>query len=982
MYFEDKSNTIIHITSLTAKPVRHEACRYNHYTPVSNGQTPKVNIADLDSTIQWSGVLRRRIHADEHFAQWLSEASHEPVDSTRIDQWFVELASEQPATAQLNVRDCRRVLRQLRERVFYTVMVRDIAQKATLAEVTEAMTMLADLAVSQAYRAVVGVLVETHGTPREAETGRPQEMIVVGMGKLGGCELNVSSDIDLVMLYGDEGQTDGPRPISHHEFYGKLTRQMMPIISELDEHGQVFRTDLRLRPDGDGGPLAWSLDAFEQYLFTQGREWERYAWLKGRVMPTQAWPDSDSDLTIQHVESMRLPFVYRKYFDFDALAALRDLRQRIRQDWQRRASARNGLDTERNIKLGDGGIREIEFVVQLTQLIRGGKMPALQQRNLLCALQAQQRARLVPDDVAADLEVAYVFLRRLEHLLQYREDAQTHLLPEDPDLRLALAAAMGLSADDFERTLADHRQRVAAVFRDAFRLAGLAQPESPAHSGQESDNRAADSSDPATKLDGTFDPNQTSIDTLLTSFGDDAQSLNKNIELFLDGHRIRSLTTQSRDRIDELLPLVLQAALATETPKTTTLRLLDLIETIAQRSAYLALLVEFPQTLIRVAGLMAASPWAAQYVIQHPVVLDSLIDWRTLMEPIDFERVKANLNADMGACLLADGEPDVEQQMNLMRDLQRQVSFQLLAQDIAGVLSVEALADQLSALADLLLEQTLHWVWPLVLRCPVDEAPPPKFAIIAYGKLGGKELGYSSDLDLVFLFDDPDENAAEHYAKLARRLASWLSTMTSSGRLYEVDLRLRPDGDAGLLAVSVEAFEQYQKQQAWAWEHQAITRARFVVGDAQVGAKFERIREEVLTRPRDHESLARDVRAMRRKISEGHPNKTPLFDLKHDAGGMVDLEFVTQYLVLRYAAQEPALIPNLGNIALLGITERLGLISSTVSTNAIAAYRTLRKKQHALRLQGAERARVSPDEMVQTRQAVRALWEAVLDGDG
>lgn len=932
----------------------------------------------LDSAIQWSGALRRRVHADESFAQWLDKASQQPVETARIHHWFFELAEQTPDLANLTVATCRRALRQLRERVFYTVMVRDIAQQASLAEVTCAMTDLADLAVSQAYRSVVHELIKTHGTPREADSGRPQEMIVIGMGKLGGCELNVSSDIDLVMLYGEEGQTDGPRSISHHEFYGKLTRQMMPIISELDQHGQVFRTDLRLRPDGDSGPLAWSLDAFEQYLFTQGREWERYAWLKGRVIPTQAWADSDSCLTIQHVESMRLPFVYRKYFDFDALAALRDLRERIRQDWQRRASARNGLDTERNIKLGDGGIREIEFVVQLTQLIRGGKMPALQQRGLLSALQAQQRAGLVPDAIAEDLRNAYLFLRRLEHLLQYREDAQTHMLPLDPDLRVALATAMGQCSDEFEATLTDHRKRVAVVFRDAFRLAGLSQAITPEQKSTDAQPAPAAQSDPAALLDVAYDPTQTSIATMLEAFDPHADELAKRIDVFLDGHRIRGLSTQSRNRIDELLPLVLQAALATDSPKTTALRLLDLIETIAQRSAYLALLVEFPQTLARVAGLMAASPWAAQYVIQHPVVLDSLIDWRTLMEPIDFERVRANLIADLGAFLLADGEPDVEQQMNLMRDLQRQVSFQLLAQDIAGVLSVEALADQLSALADLLLEQTLRWVWPLVLHCPVAEAPPPKFAIIAYGKLGGKELGYSSDLDLVFLFDDPDENAAERYAKLARRLTSWLSIMTSSGRLYEVDLRLRPDGDAGLLAVSIEAFEQYQKQHAWAWEHQAITRARFVVGDNRVGAAFERIRQEVLILPRDPEKLGREVRAMRRKIGDGHPNKTPLFDLKHDAGGMVDLEFVTQYLVLRYAAQEPALIPNLGNIALLGITSTLGLVPASVATEAITAYRSLRKKQHALRLQGAERARVSPQEMTRTRQAVRALWDSVL----
>jgi len=932
----------------------------------------------LAPAIAWSGALRRRTHADENFAQWLRQACTSIVDDSAIQVWFEELSGSKPEHANLSPKDCRRVLRQLRERVFYTVMVRDISGQASLQEVTTAMTVLADIAVEQSYRAVASELAAIHGIPRESSTSLPQEMIIVGMGKLGGGELNVSSDIDLIMLYGEEGETDGARPISHHEFYGKLTRQMMPIISELDQYGQVFRTDLRLRPDGDSGPLAWSLDAFEQYLFTQGREWERYAWLKGRIMPARAWPESDSSLAIQHVESMRVPFVYRKYFDFDALAALRDLRERIRQDWQKRASARNGLDTERNIKLGDGGIREIEFVVQLTQLIRGGKMPALQQRGLLCALQAQQRAGLVPTVISHELENAYVFLRRLEHMLQYREDAQTHLLPDDADLRSALATAMGMSSASFEATLTDHRKRVAAVFRDAFRLAGLAQTPLDSQAIIEDGSDPNGGCDPAQLLDSSLDPTESDITSLIDAFGEQAQELSKRIDVFLDGHRIRGLSNQSRQRVDELLPLLLQAALATEAPKVTALRLLDLIETIAQRSAYLALLVEFPHTLARVAKLMSASPWAAQNVIQHPVVLDSLIDWRSLMEPIDFERIRANLTADLSACLLADGAPDVEQQMNLMRDLQRQVSFQLLAQDIAGVLSVEALADQLSALADLLLEQTLYWVWPLVLRCSPAEAPPPKFAIIAYGKLGGKELGYSSDLDLVFLFDDPDENAAETYAKLARRLTSWLSTMTSSGRLYEVDLRLRPDGDAGLLAVSIEAFEQYQRKHAWAWEHQAITRARHVVGDPQVGASFERIRQDVLTLPRDPEQLAQAVRDMRLKIGEGHPNKTELFDLKHDAGGMVDLEFVTQYLVLLHAREHPELIPNLGNIALLGICGELGLIPKPLALDAIASYRTLRKRQHALRLQGAERARVAPNEMRQTREAIRALWQCVM----
>ena len=940
----------------------------------------------LQPARQWSGALRRRLEANAQLQAWLAQACELEVTRDQIHAWFEELAGDPPASATLPVAICRRVLRKLRERVFFAVMIRDLGHRASLDEVTGAMTELADIAVEQAYRSVMQEMVQRHGPPIDPASGHPMEMIIVGMGKLGGGELNVSSDIDLIMLYGDEGETGGARPISHHEFFGNVTRRMMPIISEPDENGQVFRTDLRLRPDGDSGPLAWSLDAFEQYLFTQGREWERYAWLKGRIMPAKFFADSDMSLAQQHVESMRLPFVYRKYFDFDALSALRDLRERIRQDWQRRASARLGVDTEHNIKLGNGGIREVEFVVQLTQLIRGGKMPALQQRALLQALQAQARAGLLPESTANDLSEAYVFLRRVEHALQYREDAQTHLLPSDPELRAGLATALGFDVHAFETKLAHHRAAVATVFRDAFRIAGLGSSQSSV-----SDERLSGEAAAGAKPDGhasgeqPADPAQMAalanadkaLPELFGLFGQDAESLKHRINAFLDSHRIRGLPAQSRQRVDDLLPLLMRAALNTEAPATTMVRLLDLIETIAQRSAYLALLIEYPETLARVARIMAASPWAAQYVIQHPVVLDSLIDWGTLMEPIDFDRVTVNLKADLDACVLADSQADVEQQMNLMRDLQRQLSFQLLAQDLAGVLSVEALADQLSALADLLLSETISRVWPLVLRQDPGQTPPPRFAIIAYGKLGGKELGYSSDLDLVYLFDDPDPEAVERYTKLARRLTSWLSTMTSSGRLYEVDLRLRPDGDAGLLTVSIEAFRTYQAEHAWAWEHQAITRARFAAGDATVGQAFEAIRKQVLCMERDPQALARDVREMRQKISDGHPNKSELFDLKHDPGGMVDLEFVTQYLVLCHARIHPELIPNLGNIALLGIAGKLGLISEDIARGAIDAYRVLRKRQHALRLQGADKARVPLAEVQSVKVAVRRLWEAV-----
>jgi len=914
----------------------------------------------LAPALAWSGHLRRRLDAHPDLAAWLADAVQEPVTPARLAQWQSELAGPD-APATLPVDTCRMVLRKLRERVFSTLIVRDLAGQANLEEVVGAMTTLADIAVAAAYRSVAAELAAVHGVPRDPATGKPQEMLIVGMGKLGGCELNVSSDIDLIMLYGEEGETDGPRRISHHEFYGRLTRRMMPVISEVDANGQVFRTDLRLRPDGDSGPLAWSLDALEHYLIGQGREWERYAWLKARLMPAQAFEGSDSAPQARQLESLRVPFVYRKYFDFDALAALRALRERIRQDWQRRAMARNGIDSANNIKLGDGGIREIEFVVQLAQLIRGGRMPALQKRGLLEALHAEQLAGLVPEDDARRLEEAYRYLRRTEHALQYREDEQTHLLPGDPAQRAALAAALGMSPEAFESTLAAHRKFVSQTFRNVFRMVGMGDAE--------------DTSTPADDAPETPDNECELAEQIRQAFGDEAQDLLRRTETLLGSHRVRSLPDSSRRRMEALLPAALRAARQTPAPLDAAVRLFDLIEKIAQRSAYLALLAEYPDTLARVARMVAASPWAAQYLTQHPLLLDSLIDWRTLFEPLDFAQIARQLTADLDACKLPDGDPDIERQMNLMRDVQRQASFQLLAQDLEGELTVEKLADQLSALADLLLAETIRRAWPLVNKVP---GALPHFAVIAYGKLGGKELGYASDLDLVFLFDDPREDAAEVYAKLGRRMTSWLSTMTSSGRLYEVDLRLRPDGDAGLLAVSMEAFEQYQNKHAWAWEHQALTRARHAAGDAEVGARFEKIREAILVQPRDQAALRAEVLAMREKINAGHPNTSQKFDLKHDRGGMVDVEFVTQYLVLCYAGTHPVLVRNLGNITLLRLASEAGLIAPELATRAADAYRTLRRVQHQLRMQGVEKARVGPEQLVEERAAVRELWDAVL----
>ncbi len=926
-------------------------------------------IQTLQKALAWSGHLRRRVSVRPELEARLREDAAEPLTSERITQWAQEIATELNAPAERwDVEQCRAILRKLRSRIFDVLVLRDTSGDTPLEEITHAMSFLADFAVRQAYTSVMTEMTEVHGIPTDPATGKPMEMIILGMGKLGGYELNVSSDIDLIMLYPEEGETTGRRPLSYHEFYGRLTRRMMPILSDQDANGQVFRTDLRLRPDGDSGPLAWSLDALEHYLIAQGREWERYAWLKARIIHVKALEGSDPEPFEQQLESLRLPFIYRKYFDFDTLASLRQLRERIRQDWQRRALSKNGVDTVHNIKLGEGGIREIEFVVQLSQLIKGGRLPTIQERCLIKALHAEVRAGLINQETGEKLEAAYRYLRRVEHFLQYREDEQTHLLPNDEEKMAALATVMGYTLEDFTKQLAEHRKFVADTFRDAFRIAGLNDDQSNGQQTQSNTGESGQDRDLEQIIKQQFAEH-------------DPDDVEHRLESLLDSSRIRALSNSGRARLEKLLPLVVEAASRTPLPNTACARLFDLIETIAQRSSYIALLAEFPDTLARVARIMAASPWAASYLTANPILLDSLIEWNSLMEPVNIEQSAKQLEKELDACVLQDGTPDVEQQMNVMRDVQKQISFQLLAQDLEGELTVEKLADQLSALADALLQESLKRVWPRVRPKEIKPGDPiydmPKFAVIAYGKLGGKELGYASDLDLVLLFDDPGDYALEVYAKLGRRLSTWLSSMTSSGRLYETDLRLRPDGDAGLLAVSVDTFEKYQREHAWVWEHQALTRARFSAGDPDIGKTFERIRRDILLLERDPEKLRKEVIEMRAKIRAGHPNKTELFDVKHDHGGMVDIEFITQYCVLAYSRQHKQLLENLGNIALLNIAGEVGLLNAEHARKAADSYRILRRMQHAVRLKGDEKARIDPSLLSDERDAVCKLWTEV-----
>ncbi len=821
--------------------------------------------------------------------EWRAELA-DPAPFSRA-----EMAQALAGAARDDEAGLKHRLRELRNRVVLRVMARDLSGRADLAEVCATMSDLAELEIAAAL-----------------ELTGARELIVIGMGKLGGRELNVSSDVDLVFVYRGG--------IEEQARFERAGRTLIRLLSEATEDGFAFRVDMRLRPYGDSGPLACNFDALDLYFVTQGREWERYAWIKARALTGDMSGEANGPA---HEELARIvrPFVFRKYLDYATLAAMRSLHAEVRRDVQRRELAGH-------VKLGPGGIREIEFVAQALQLVRGGRDPALTARSTLQVLELLGRKNLIPPAAARELAEAYDFLRRLEHRLQYLDDAQRHDLPQGAEDRARIAAMSGFASwQEFAARLAAVRETVSRHFHDVLAEPGAEQK---------------------------FEP----------------WPEHPRLAAFRASQRYAALPADSKRRLDALVPAV--AAVCKS--DTTFVRALDLVEAIASRAPYLALLAEHPEALARVARILGASSWAAEFITRHPLLLDELLDDRVLYAPLDLESFSSDLRLQLDAA-----RDDVERRMNLVREMHQAQVFRLLAQDLAGLLTVERLADHLSALADLVLDISLEEVWGGLRGRHLPSAP--RFAVIAYGKLGGKELGYVSDLDIIFLYDDPHEQAAEVYSRLAQRLNNWLSSRTSSGALFETDLELRPSGASGLLVSTIEAFERYQEHDAWLWEHQALTRARYCAGDKAVGAKFEAIRETILRRSRELAELSKEILAMRKKMHAAHPNDSGLFDVKHDRGGMIDIEFAVQFLVLGFSRRFSSLTGNLGNIALLQIASDLNLIDKQNAESARIAYREYRRLQHSLRLNGAKYARVPPEQVAAHVAAVRALWTAVLHED-
>ena len=852
-------------------------------------------------------------------------------------------------------------LRTLRQRYMSRIIWRDLSGLGDYHSTVADLSLLADNLIQAALQALYTWACARNGTPLDA-AGNPMQMVVLAMGKLGAKELNLSSDIDLIFAYEHEGEIPGERrSLTHNQFFVRLGQQLIKVLDQTTANGFVFRVDMRLRPWGKSGALAVGFDAMESYYETQGREWERYALIKVRPVA--------GDMAAGKRLIKRLnPFVYRRYIDFGAFQSLREMKALIEREVKRK-----GMQAD--VKLGAGGIREVEFIVQAFQLIRGGQLPSLRQPALVPVLRELVEEELLPPDVADELLAAYRFLRDVEHRLQAIADRQTQRLPEDELGWQRLSFSMGFSDRAvFERKLRRQRERVRFHFSQV-----IADPEQEHEAGQGGDQELLDLWQGLRSEDEAV--------ALLSAIGVcDAQQVYAKLTAFQKSRAVVNLQRIGRERLDRLMPQLLEALGYQGDGVTTFNRLLSFVEAVLRRSAYIALLVENPGALAQLVKLSGASPWIAERLAQHPLLLDELLDVRTLYTPPE----RVTLDDELNQQLLRVAEDDLEQQMEVLRHFKQAHLLRVAASEVTEVLPLMKVSDYLTWLAESILNQVVLLAWePMVSRHgrPTrDNGEPcePDFVVVGYGKLGGIELGHNSDLDLVFLHDaaaggatDGDKSVSneQFYARLGQRIVHILNTRTMSGQLYEVDTRLRPSGSAGLLVSSMDAFEKYQHQSAWTWEHQALVRARVVAGCKKAEERFNSIRRDVLCQTRDETKLKQDVLDMRRKMVDHLGAKQQgCFHLKQDAGGIVDIEFMVQYGVLRWASSHGDLTRFTDNVRLLETLAAEGLMSAQDAGLLREAYLAFRSAAHRASLR-KEQSIVDGSEFRELREGVQHVWQ-------
>ncbi|WP_027965771.1 bifunctional [glutamate--ammonia ligase]-adenylyl-L-tyrosine phosphorylase/[glutamate--ammonia-ligase] adenylyltransferase [Halomonas halocynthiae] len=870
------------------------------------------------------------------------------------------------------------VLRRFRRVRMLGIIWRDLIRPpgSDMWATAAAVSRLAEVCLESALGWLEAHLSSRWGYPQLQPDGKSQRLVVLGMGKLGAGELNLSSDIDLIFAFPSVGETHGGRKsLEHQEYFTKLGQKLIGALDAMTADGFVFRVDMRLRPLGDGGPLVGSFASLASYYQDQGREWERYALLKARPVA------GDIAAGEELLDTLR-PFVYRKYIDFGAIESLRELKAMINREVRRK-----GMQS--NIKLGRGGIREIEFVAQAFQLIRGGRDTELQVTSLKLALERLPSLNLLPPSVTDELMPDYVYLRDLEHVLQAREDRQTQTLPDDEEGRCRVAfamhqpdwAALSEVLDTLHDRVRRHFDAVIADPEDEF----------------EEDSQAVDEGNGVAleqwRVLWRDDQPEDDACALLAKggFHHPADSL-KRLRTLRDSRAVQSMQRIGYARLDALMPLLLDAAAVSETPDRSLASVLPLVEAVLRRTAYLALLRENPGALDHLMRLCSASPWIAEQLARHPILLDELLTPETLYTPADRQRLADELRQALGRI----PEDDEEAQLEALRIFKHAQVLHVAASDIAGTRHLMKVSDYLTYIAEVILDAVLVMAWKHLTRKHgfperhdgSRSGQQPDFLIVGYGKLGGIELGYGSDLDLVFLHDGSSQGATDgarpidnavFFTRLGQRIIHLLTAVTPTGSLYEVDMRLRPSGNSGLLVASLDAFAEYQRKEAWTWEHQALVRSRVVAGSPDVAERFEQLRAEVLGRERSLTDLRRDVVEMREKM-RGHlgGKAAPgMFDLKHDAGGMVDIEFVCQFAVLAMAHETPELLEWSDNMRILDTLEASGRLLPSEADGLRDAYLACRSGAHRASLIG-QPAQGDVAAFAAHREAVAALWHKLL----
>jgi len=930
--------------------------------PFSDSENRHVPASSLPLTWACSDFVADACLRDAGLLPWLFEGRR-LLEGVTEDLLNADLASSlDPAADDARFMD---VLRRFRRRQLARIAWRDIAGFAAVETILAELSLLADVCIRAACQRAGATLVPRHGVPTGAD-GTPLELMVLGMGKLGGGELNFSSDIDLVFLFPEHGETSGPRPLEHEEYFARLGRRVAQLLGTVTAEGFVYRVDLRLRPFGESGPQVVSFDAFEDYLQQHGRDWERYAYVKAR-------PVFGAGPFDELYRNVLRPFVFRRYLDFSVFESLREMKDLIAREVERR-------ELRDNVKLGPGGIREIEFIVQAFQLIRGGGKPALQTRRLLEALPLLAGQKLLPSSAVEELGESYRFLRRVENRLQERNDEQTHDLPQDEAGRTRLALAMG--APDWASLAAEldrHRQRVSGHFRALIIGPGE-------HGTGDPVDRALE-----TLLEPETSDERRRELLALARIGDVPAVLDR-LNVLRDSAYYRRLDETGRRRLSTLLPSLLKGIAGGDGEAMALGRVLHVAELIGGRTVYLALLNENAVARRRLVELCAHSQFLTDQIAAFPLLLDELLDERL------FESVpsRAEFAQDLRARMAGAESDDPEHQVDLLRQFQRVAVFRVAVPDLTGRLPLMKVSDRLTDIAELICAEALALSWQqIAARHGVPQYGPDEahlqqagLIVVAYGKFGGIELGYGSDLDLVFLHDSTGEvqrttgpkvvDNGVFFLRLVQRLVHVLSVHTAAGRLYEVDTRLRPSGKGGLLVQSLDGFGDYQRGEAWPWEHQALLRARVVAGDPALCERFEALRRDILRFAVRRATLKEDVRSMRERmraeLSKSGPGQ---FDLKQDAGGITDIEFLAQYWTLHWAERYPELVTYSDNIRQLESLASADLVPQATVDVLTGAYRAYRQRMHHLSLEAASNV-VPADEFRDVRAAVTAIWTAAL----